>query len=198
VKAQDACLECHSLPGQEVAFGRGETRSATLDPDRWSRSAHGQGGLECSSCHTEHTEYPHPARPEVSARSYTLAANAVCEGCHDEQAKKSADGVHHALRQGGNEGAAVCTDCHDPHAGERLTDPATGKLRNEARVGVPRTCSRCHSAIDAKYRESAHGAALLGEGNLDVPTCIDCHAVHSTPDPRTARFRQDTPKLCAA
>ena len=56
---QEDCLECHSLPGQEVAFGRGETRSATLDPDRWSRSAHGQGGHSMSvDLDISHLFYP--------------------------------------------------------------------------------------------------------------------------------------------
>ena len=64
-------------------------------------------------------------------------------------------------------------------------------------MAVPRTCARCHEAIYAQYEKSAHGAALLGEGNPDVPTCIDCHTVHSTPDPRTARFRVNSPQICA-
>lgn len=196
-RGQDACLECHGLSGQEMAFAGGETKGASLDPEAWPKSAHGTAGLECQSCHTEHAEYPHPAVAEPTARRYTLARNAACEGCHEEQAKKFADGVHNRLLQAGNEKAAVCTDCHDPHASERLTDSEKGTLRPAARAAVPQTCARCHAEIDAKYRRSAHGAALLHEGNADVPTCIDCHAVHSTPDPRTVRFRLDSPKLCA-
>jgi predicted CXXCH cytochrome family protein len=186
------------LPGQELVFAEGDPLSASLDPEAWPRSAHGEAGLECNSCHTEHTEYPHPAVGETTARRYVLARNTACAGCHEEQAKKFADGVHNFMLQSGNEKAAVCTDCHDPHASRRLTHPDTGQLLPAARVAVPETCSRCHAEIHAQYKESAHGAALLAEGsNRDVPTCIDCHAVHSTPDPRTVRFRLDSPKLCA-
>ena len=195
--AQDACLECHGLPGQEMAFPGGETKGASLDPEAWPKSAHGAAGLECQSCHTEHAEYPHPAVAEATPRRYTLARNAACEGCHEEQAKKFADGVHNHLQQAGNEKAAVCTDCHDPHASERLTDAEKGTLRPSARLAVPQTCARCHAETFAKYQQSAHGAALR-DGNPDVPTCIDCHAVHSTPDPRTARFRKDSPRICAS
>ena len=35
------------------------------------------------------------------------------------------------------------------------------------------------------------------DGNPDVPTCIDCHGVHDIPDPRTAAFRLDSPRMCA-
>ena len=67
----------------------------------------------------------------------------------------------------------------------------------EARLGIPQTCARCHSAIYDTYKASVHGAALTGEGNLDVPTCIDCHGVHNIQNPTTARFRNATPQLCA-
>jgi predicted CXXCH cytochrome family protein len=197
LRAQEACLECHGVPGQEVAFSSGDKKEASLDPAVWTASAHGGGGLECQSCHSEHADYPHPEVKETSARKYAQRQSALCEGCHEEQARKFGDGVHAAMRKAGNEKAALCTDCHDPHAGPRLTDPGTGVLKQVARVAVPRTCARCHVAIYAQYERSAHGAALVGEGNPDVPTCIDCHAVHSTPDPRTASFRVNSPRICA-
>jgi hypothetical protein len=42
-----------------------------------------------------------------------------------------------------------------------------------------------------------HGAALLDQANLDVPTCIDCHGVHNIPDPRTEAFHVKSPEICA-
>ena len=198
-RAQDTstCLECHALPDQELVLPGGDRHSVSLDEAAWKASAHGAGGLECVSCHTEHADYPHAEVTEAGLRRYQLERSAVCEGCHEEQAKKFKDGVHRAVWQSGNEKAAICTDCHDPHAGRRLTDEKTGKLLPAARVEVPRTCARCHAETFAQYRASAHGAALVGEGNVDVPTCIDCHDVHSTPDPRTARFRVNSPQICA-
>jgi predicted CXXCH cytochrome family protein len=198
--AQDAasCLECHALPDQEIPFGNGDRRSVTLDARNWEASAHGAAGLDCTACHTEHGEYPHPAVKDESHREYALVRNQACAACHEDQVEKFADGVHFAMLQSGNRKAAVCTDCHDPHAGKRLTDPAGGTLLPEARLAVPRTCARCHSAVHDQYRASAHGAALLGEGNPDVPTCIDCHGVHQISDPRTARFRVNSPKICAS
>ena len=123
----------------------------------------------------------------------------ACAACHEDQVKQFADGVHSAMQQAGNRKAAVCTDCHDPHAGKRLTDRDRGTLLPEARLAIPRTCAQCHSTIYEQYKGSAHGAALLGEGgNPDVPTCIGCHGVHRISDPRTARFRVNSPKICSS
>jgi predicted CXXCH cytochrome family protein len=198
--AQDAasCLECHSLPDQQLDFRNGRSRSITVDGNAWGTSAHGAAGLDCTACHTEHGEYPHAEVNDESYREYALARAQACAACHEDQASKFADGVHFAMQQGGNRKAAVCTDCHDPHEGKRLTDPERGTLLPEARLAIPRTCSQCHSAIYDEYKGSAHGAALDGEGNPDVPTCIDCHGVHQISDPRTARFRVNSPKICAS
>jgi hypothetical protein len=95
----------------------------------------------------------------------------------------------------GNKNAAVCSDCHNPHTQRKITGE-DGKLLPEGRLAVPRTCARCHGQIQAQYRKSVHGAALV-DGNTDVPTCIDCHGVHDIPDPRTAEFRLASPRLCA-
>jgi predicted CXXCH cytochrome family protein len=78
-----------------------------------------------------------------------------------------------------------------------LTNETTGELLDYARLHVPRTCSQCHSAIYDTYKQSVHGGALTQEGNLDVPTCIDCHGVHNIQSPNTASFRNSTPFLCA-
>jgi len=67
----------------------------------------------------------------------------------------------------------------------------------DARVWVPLTCSKCHNAIFIKYKDSVHGSALIGEGNPDVPTCIDCHGVHNIENPTTAAFRLRSPEICA-
>ncbi len=42
-----------------------------------------------------------------------------------------------------------------------------------------------------------HGEALIGEGNPDVPSCIDCHGVHNIENPTTAAFRLRSPDICA-
>jgi Doubled CXXCH motif (Paired_CXXCH_1). len=58
------------------------------------------------------------------------------------------------------------------------------------------TCGRCHAKIAEEYRKSVHGAALMATDNPDVPTCVDCHQAHQTANPRSPRFRAESPKLC--
>ena len=200
VAAQDgasACLDCHSIPDQSLSFSNGDEKPVTLDAGDWAKGVHAQAGLDCAACHQAHEEYPHPEVAEGSLRDYAFGRSQSCKDCHEEQFTGFMDGVHVHLIQAGNKKAAVCTDCHDPHAQSRLTDPDTGKVLPSARIAIPRTCARCHAEIDEQYERSAHGRALVDESNGDVPTCVDCHGVHAIEDPRTARFRLNSPKLCA-
>lgn len=192
-----ACLDCHSIPDQSLSFRNGDQKPVTLDPADWAKGVHARAGFDCSACHQEHGEYPHPEVAEGSLRDYAFRQSQSCKDCHEEQSSKFMDGVHLHAIQAGNKAAAVCTDCHNPHAQPRLTDPDTHQILPAARLAIPRTCARCHGEIHDQYAQSAHGRALAEEGNGDVPTCVDCHGVHAIEDPRTARFRLNSPKLCA-
>jgi hypothetical protein len=194
--AQEACLECHAQPGLTVSFPSGEERDATIAAEVWAASVHGAGGLDCAACHSDISEYPHPEPRDRTSRDLTLRLYTSCQQCHEEQYKRTLDSVHQRALAAGDRRAAVCADCHDPHRQPRITDPETGALLPAGRVGIPQTCARCHEAIQEQYRRSVHGAALV-EANGDVPTCIDCHGVHDIADPRTARFRLTSPRMCA-
>ncbi|HEX7787159.1 MAG TPA: cytochrome c3 family protein [Methylomirabilota bacterium] len=87
-----------------------------------------------------------------------------------------------------------CIACH-PDNGEY---PHPERKEPRARLTIPQTCAGCHPDIYEEYEKSAHGAALLGDGNPDVPTCVDCHGVHDITDPRTPRFRAGSPKICSS
>jgi predicted CXXCH cytochrome family protein len=131
-------------------------------------------------------------RREVSLEFYT-----TCKQCHLTQYDQTLDSVHQKALAGGNTNAAICTDCHNPHTQLQLTDPSSGELLAEARVWIPSVCARCHSTIFDEYKTSVHGSALVGTGNRDVPTCIDCHGVHNIQNPTTNAFRLDSPQMCA-
>jgi hypothetical protein len=80
-----------------------------------------------------------------------------------------------------------CVDCHS-----NITDPKQPLSRGS------QMCELCHSEIFELYKQSVHGAALLGEGNEDVPSCIDCHQVHSVSGPLSERsFHLFSPQICA-
>ena len=195
--SDDVCLECHGQPGVTMQLEDGDTVDLYVPAEAHLNSVHGELGYACVQCHTDVGEYPHPEFQALDSRDMTLRLNATCERCHQNQFELTQDSVHAAALNRGIREAAVCSDCHTAHDVRWLTDPETGELLLDARTWIPQTCERCHSQIYEKYRQSVHGSALMGEGNPDVPTCIDCHGVHNIEDPTTAQFRLNSPQLCA-
>ena len=193
----DTCLKCHSKPGLSMKTQDGQPFGLYVPADHYDASVHGSNGIACVQCHTTVGNYPHPPFQAADARDATLKLNQVCQRCHSYQFEKAMDSVHAQALKDGNRQAAVCTDCHTAHEVKQITYPGTRELLPEARVWSAQICARCHNSIYETYAQSVHGSALLGEGNPDVPTCIDCHGVHNIPNPETATFRAFSPLICA-
>ncbi len=191
------CLNCHNQPGMTKTLPSGEVLSLYIDSTLFNHSIHNQQNIACVDCHTNISTFPHPAFNANNLRDVTLQLYGVCKNCHADQFNQTLNSVHQKALEAGNSNAAVCTDCHNPHQQTQIIDPQTGKLSQDARLQVPQTCARCHSTIYNTYKGSVHGAALTQYGNLDVPTCIDCHGVHNIQDPNSAQFRNAVPELCA-
>jgi len=189
------CLSCHSQPGKTLTLPNGDSLSITIDQSHFSGSVH--QGLKCTDCHKNISGYPHPDLKVQTQRDFSMKMYTTCQQCHATQYNQTLDSVHEKALAGGNTNAAICTDCHNPHSQTRITDPTTHKILPAARVLIPQVCARCHSAIFDQYKNSIHGSALIGSGNPDVPTCIDCHGVHNIQDPTTSAFRLNSPLLCA-
>jgi hypothetical protein len=187
--ANEDCLVCHGQPDQQTTLPSGEILYLTVDPVQYTLSSHGMAGYACVQCHTDITEYPHPETADVTRRDVTLRLNKSCARCHTQQFDKAMDSVHEAAFEAGNKEAAVCTDCHGAH---NVGPPDQPPSR------IPQTCERCHSEIYDHYEKSVHGSALIGEGNPDVPSCIDCHGVHDVQGPLTSgSFHLASPLICA-
>ena len=193
----DTCLGCHSNQSMVKTFPSGEELSLFIEGSKFRVAVHGEEGLNCVDCHAAMVEIPHPEFAVQTIRDAKFQLYTVCKECHLEQYTSTLDSVHQKGLAAGDENAAICTDCHNPHTQTRITNKETGEILLGAHLAIPQTCARCHSAIYDTYKESIHGAALTEEGNQYVPTCIDCHGVHNIQDPTTARFRNDTPLLCA-
>ena len=189
-----ACLFCHEKPGMTRTLPSGEALPLTIDSSHFADSAHQD--VACSECHTDIVTFPHPDLQAQTLRDFSLQTYTLCQKCHEEQYTKTLDSVHMRAVAAGNTNAAICTDCHNPHTQPVITDQ-NGVLLPEARLHIPATCARCHSAIYETYQQSVHGAALTQEGNTDVPTCINCHGVHNIVDPTTNTFRLQLPDVCA-
>jgi predicted CXXCH cytochrome family protein len=187
----DTCLACHARPNLVLPLGDGTEVLVTIDNAAFQEGSHGSKGIGCTNCHTDISGYPHPEYDKDSLRELNVslfrATRSACQNCHGKEVVAVMDSVHEETLQAGNNNAAVCADCHNPHY---LTSVAE-------REEVPDVCARCHSDIAAQYKDSVHGDALLAEANPDVPTCIQCHGVHDVNDPRTVEFRNAIPELCA-
>lgn len=195
--SNEYCLECHAKPGQIKELPSGELLYLTIDAEAYNESVHGEGGYACVQCHVDIRSYPHPSLVAADLRQVTLNMSPTCKSCHLSNYEKTRDSVHQTAFEEGNANAATCSDCHNPHYQTRMHNPTTGALTARGRAQVPQMCARCHSTIYDQYKNSVHGDALIGLGNPDVPTCIDCHGVHNIGDPTTNEFRLKSPDLCA-
>lgn len=184
-----ACLTCHSDPTLTKKLPNGEILSLYVEESKFSASVHGRAGQTCQSCHTNITGFPHPAFPAADLRDASFKLYTSCQQCHQKQYKETLDSMHARALAAGQRDAPICTDCHTAHEVSKPGQP---------RVKIPQTCENCHSVIYNQYKTSVHGAALVNENNLDVPTCVDCHGVHNIGDPTTAAFRLKSPQLCAS
>ncbi len=182
-----ACLACHSNPNLSTKLPSGEVLSLFVDQSVYDASVHGQQGFACASCHPTIQGYPHPKLDVSTVREYQIQQYQACAQCHKDVYESTQDSIHAAMLKAGNTNAAICTDCHGAH---NVTPP------DQPRTKIPLACAKCHAAIYNEYKDSVHGQALT-TGNPDVPTCVDCHGVHTMLDPRTARFRLNSPELCA-
>jgi predicted CXXCH cytochrome family protein len=185
------CLACHQEDAFSVTFANGDVLPVTVSADELAHSVHGTDNpwqpLACTDCHEGYL-FPHPPVEAADHRDYELEKTTICGDCHQPKEEQALDSVHAEALAEGNLDAAVCTDCHGDHA---IPVP------NEPRSRIAETCRQCHSTIYDEYADSVHGASLLEEENLDVPTCINCHGVHNIHDPSTTLARIRSPQLCA-
>lgn len=160
ISSQD-CLDCHESTS-------GELYSNYVDAVY--NSIH--QGLECTDCHTQIEELPHPEQmDEVN-----------CGMCHEEEAEVYQ--VHGRLHYPNGDDIPHCSDCHGKHS----IYPSSDKRSKVHPTNLPETCGSCHEDIDLIkkhdiyvqkpieiYKSSVHGEASLG-GIYVAATCNDCHS----------------------
>lgn len=138
----------------------------------------------CQDCHGTHDILP---KDNIQSSIHPLNQGKTCGRCHEnkEIVKKYGITIPHpliayeksvhfkAITQGKVE-AATCSSCHGYHNLKPSIDPnsPTNKLKE------PLTCGTCHGEIYEAYCKSIHGISL-SKGNLDAPTCSDCHNEHN-------------------
>jgi formate dehydrogenase gamma subunit len=180
----NTCAHCHEAKASEyrtsahgLALQAGSNVSPTcvnchgahdilLTSNRQSPVFKGNEADLCLKCHLENPQI----RKQIGVSAWFI-----------EGYKTS---IHGAALAAGNLKSATCSDCHGAHDVKNSTDPSARTNKRE----TPHTCSRCHDAIAKIYGESIHGTAVRN-GNMDAPSCTDCHGEHQIFSPTDARAR---------
>ena len=110
--------------------------------------------------------------------------------------------VHGRATKGGIHVAATCNDCHSTGGSAHKILAPSFADSSINHFNIPKTCGRCHQAVEQDYWEGIHGQ-LARDGETDVPVCTDCHGEHgilAPSDPRSpvsaARIAEATCARC--
>ncbi|MBI3785673.1 MAG: cytochrome c3 family protein [Deltaproteobacteria bacterium] len=190
----EGCLTCHAVDD----FKGPDGRALHVDNEKFGTSVH--GSLECTSCHDDIKEIPHPAKLKVLGLD-------TCATCHDDAVGAYRKSIHGKARSDGASEAATCTDCHGSiHA--VLAPSEESSPTNWKHLAA--TCARCHGdqelaekfnipvvrPVDA-YLKSAHARAVAA--GTHGATCADCHGSHlilPSNDPQSTIWKANVPQTC--
>ena len=153
-KVLDACLRCH---GQ------------TLERANIRHSSHTQADVVCTNCHSIH---------KSPAPRFLLADKQpeMCYGCHADVRSQFSMPFKHRV----NEGAMVCTDCHNPHGAFQPTWRNGERPRMMTQViAAEEPCLKCH--------EEKRGPFVFEHPPVRIEGCEMCHYPHGSANSRLLR-----------
>jgi hypothetical protein len=172
------CGICHDRKDFKVVQPDGSVRPLYVDGKELHESVHAK--WSCIDCHADINQIPHPKTLEkVNCQRCHFPGNPV-GAPEDVNYEGYVQSVHGRLRHAGNTKAPLCQDCHGTHHILKADNPRS----SVSKMKTPETCGRCHVQIYALYQRSVHGHALLAEGNLDAPSCTNCHGEHDILPPK--------------
>ena len=190
-----ACTECHgahqvgAVAWLATAPGRAALNAACAACHAHKLPAPGDvhaSAAGCMDCHGGHAIEP---LHDPETHGVPLAVARRCAACHPAEAAQywlDAHGQAVLSEAGspaplGGDTAATCVDCHQGHAVRVPADSA-------AHFGFAETCTRCHAAYGATFRENYHGQATQ-VGSRRAALCANCHTAHAiypASDPRSS------------
>jgi hypothetical protein len=167
----EKCLTCHSETGVPSHPG-----AQAVDPTIINSSVH--SSLLCVDCHDVDPDKSH-------ADNLTV----FCGRCHQGESESYNQSPHMVGKEAGIEEVPGCVSCHGGHDILAIDDPDSRTFHKNS-VAI---CVVCHTdrgltdqvaempdaAMIAAYENSIHGRALLQDGNMDAPACVDCHGSHT-------------------
>lgn len=206
VHEDNDCMDCHvdidDLPHDDVL--EPADCSGCHDDAVETYTMHGRAIVgvseyvpSCADCHGDHGILPTSDR-----HSMTNPINLpnTCGICHEDSTltedlnikfkhpiRVYSASVHGRATAGGLYQAASCNDCHSTEGTAHKILPPNDPLSPIAHFNIHTTCGKCHNAISQDYMIGVHGQ-LLERGEIDTPTCTNCHGEHgilATDDPRS-------------
>ena len=177
------CTACHAMIEQ--------VHAQVIEGELWEKEPHKIPA--CVDCHQ-----PHQIRRVFYDTGVSIGE---CMQCHADPELVGTDNitgdtismyVDEAGHNSSMHATTGCAQCHvqvtavpDERACETVTEPVD--------------CAICHAGPVNEHANGAHGR-LAAAGDVNAPTCLDCHQKHSTTgqtQPGTPTFPQNVPTLCA-
>ncbi len=199
--AEDSCLTCHSVLGDERLAGPAKS---------FPEDTHAVRGFGCSMCHGGNPAVmgPDAMDPEMGYIGAPQGQQIpeVCGRCHSnlefmrrfnpsarvDQVSEYWTSVHgQRLAAVDDPAVATCVSCHPAHSIKPASDPQSSVYP----LNVAQLCGSCHAddtpmaAYDLptdqvdKYERSVHWQMMSERGDLSAPTCNDCHGNHGAAPP---------------
>ncbi len=207
-----ACTQCHGshtikAAGKDpfLACQNCHRQSASQFKNSVHERAVSAGKSEAASCDDCHGGHGIRKIKDPASAVYPLNLPRTCAKCHGTPKKAGGktlpggniyqlymDSIHgRALNREGLLVAAVCTSCHGAHGIRSHDDPASATNQRN----IAKTCGKCHAGIEAVYSGSIHGRQLQ-KGNVNAPSCADCHSAHQIRRVESTTFRQGIVQEC--
>lgn len=166
-RASLECRKCH----KDVELARTPVHAGLLDRENGGPSP------VCTDCHGAHSIAPvKGSRMFSSEERYCLSCHAGDVSIDFRDGDTASARVDMMALKGSAHRNLCCSDCHFGFSSE--DHPRRNfRSRRDLTLALSETCRRCHFDKYTKTLESIH-FAVLNQGNLDAPVCIDCHGGH--------------------
>lgn len=178
-----ACRRCH----RDDQIGKRGIHASLLTEEKQGRAA------VCTHCHGSH------GVARVSASGKYSSEEEYCIKCHGHPVRmrfRNGDALSVMVDAGelriSVHSKLACSDCHYGFSPEE--HPRRNfRSRRDYTLASSESCRRCHFDKYTKTFESIH-YAMLSQGNLNAPVCVDCHGSHTIS--HIAKERAVTARRC--